>query len=503
MKKSYRLPYEQIQEGDYVVLERKFSRSEFFEFAKLSHDFNELHHDRDYAQISGFNDPIVPAMLYSSVVSEGVGMYLPGRNALIGSVRFQSIEPLYYGEKFSCSLMVVSKDNLKETILLRIVARSGIRLIFKGFVTVKVRKEDVGLKGSLSDNSRIHNNNCGAMILVGAGSTIGQTVAKQLAIQGFDLILLFHSNKRKAGAFCDELKEFGTKILLHKTADVLKNADNLSKLDESFASAGGIVFLDSPPVEATLAKHLEGSYKVPRQLMEGILPHWLNRQRGRAVFVGTGSSLRESTESLDYSVGKLAGMHYFQKLNLKYRSVGISSHSVLLDAVRTRFWEKSSMDASDPMDPMRAANAIVSVLLDQTQRDEDFSWIGTDFKERRKLFGEVQNENCLVKDSSVSASGENDERRPDKTEIMRQGSNQSSQEDNGSDQSLAKIVAEVLGITADTLGAQSGMGITPEWTSIKQIEVLYAVEKAFNRTFSSFEAYNATTMKALGQLIKE
>ena len=86
---------------------------------------------------------------------------------------------------------------------------------------------------------------------------------------------------------------------------------------------------------------------------------------------------------------------------------------------------------------------------------------------------------------------------------MKPGFNQSSHEDNGSDQSLAKIVAEVLGIPADTLGAQSGMGITPEWTSIKQIEVLYAVEKAFNRTFSSFEAYNASTMKALGQLIKE
>jgi 3-hydroxybutyryl-CoA dehydratase len=55
-------------------------------FAQLSGDTNPLHVDRDYALAAGFPSPVLFGMLTSSLYSQLVGVYLPGKYALLQGI---------------------------------------------------------------------------------------------------------------------------------------------------------------------------------------------------------------------------------------------------------------------------------------------------------------------------------------------------------------------------------------------------------------------------------
>jgi short-subunit dehydrogenase/acyl dehydratase/acyl carrier protein len=509
---DYGTQFESIQKGDYLVLERVFTSADFEKFSTLSHDNSRVHWDSAYAEIAGFNAPIVPAMLYSMILSEAVGMYLPGRNALIGGVRFESITPLYYNEKFSCSFLIVKKDNAKQTILIRMLGRCGTRLIFKGAVTVKVR-DDVQTNNRTTESfPSLENNQTGRIVIVGGGSVVGQGVAKDLAMKGRDLIVLFHKDRDKAQQHVNELGEFGVDVKLHKTATVLDHKEDLATLDKKFLDVDSIVFLDCPPVNSKLEEHLEGSYNIPRMLAEGILPHWLDRQKGQVIYVGTGASLVDSTGVEDYSVGKMAGVQFFANFDRKYRSAGVSAHSILLDAVRTPFLDNSSIEVEDPMDPLRAVSVISQRLLEDQDRSGDLTWVRANEIQPRNLFGMVVGTYRSVDDKNTVRMQERPQRfqEPEKSDENEANtgdgdfSNKYKLANRGeSDLLLLKTAANVLDIPIHSLTENSGMGVTPEWTSIKHIELVYAIEKAFGLKLSSFDVYSATTLNAIRQLIRE
>ena len=63
--------------------EATFTDSMAEDFARLSGDVNPLHVDRDYALAAGFPGPVLFGMLTSSLYSQLVGVYLPGKFALL------------------------------------------------------------------------------------------------------------------------------------------------------------------------------------------------------------------------------------------------------------------------------------------------------------------------------------------------------------------------------------------------------------------------------------
>ena len=67
-------------------------------FAALSGDTNPLHVDRDYAISAGFPDTVLFGMLTSSLYSQLVGLYLPGKHALLQGIDIDFSAPCFAGD---------------------------------------------------------------------------------------------------------------------------------------------------------------------------------------------------------------------------------------------------------------------------------------------------------------------------------------------------------------------------------------------------------------------
>ncbi len=70
-------------------------------FAVISGDFNPLHSDEEFARQNGFPGRVAFGMLTSSLYSRLVGMYLPGKRALLQGMDLEFKVPAYIGDVLS------------------------------------------------------------------------------------------------------------------------------------------------------------------------------------------------------------------------------------------------------------------------------------------------------------------------------------------------------------------------------------------------------------------
>lgn len=78
-----------------------FSAADANTFAKLSGDVNLLHTDAAYAEAAGFPGPVLFGMMTSSLYSQLVGVYLPGKYALLQGMDIDFTAPCFAGEVLS------------------------------------------------------------------------------------------------------------------------------------------------------------------------------------------------------------------------------------------------------------------------------------------------------------------------------------------------------------------------------------------------------------------
>jgi len=76
--------------------ECEIGESDVLGFAASSGDFNPLHVDSEFARQSRFSQCIVHGAFQIGLASALVGMHLPGRDVLLGSVNARFLSPLYF-----------------------------------------------------------------------------------------------------------------------------------------------------------------------------------------------------------------------------------------------------------------------------------------------------------------------------------------------------------------------------------------------------------------------
>jgi NAD(P)-dependent dehydrogenase (short-subunit alcohol dehydrogenase family)/acyl dehydratase len=76
--------------------EREINESDVLEFAENSGDFNPLHVDPGFAAQSRYSQRIVHGAFQIGLASALIGMHLPGRDVLLGSVNARFLSPLYF-----------------------------------------------------------------------------------------------------------------------------------------------------------------------------------------------------------------------------------------------------------------------------------------------------------------------------------------------------------------------------------------------------------------------
>jgi 3-oxoacyl-[acyl-carrier protein] reductase len=87
---------EDIAVGLAEEFERDVTEEDVLAFARTSGDWNPLHTDPDYARESNYQGRLVHGAFQVGLASALLGMYLPGRHALLGSVNARFVEPLYF-----------------------------------------------------------------------------------------------------------------------------------------------------------------------------------------------------------------------------------------------------------------------------------------------------------------------------------------------------------------------------------------------------------------------
>jgi 3-hydroxybutyryl-CoA dehydratase len=88
-------------------------------FKILSGDENPLHTDKEFALSHGYEDCVVYGMLTASFYSTLVGMFLPGKYALLQGVDANFISPVFIGDKLSVYGEITSIHNVFRQIEIR------------------------------------------------------------------------------------------------------------------------------------------------------------------------------------------------------------------------------------------------------------------------------------------------------------------------------------------------------------------------------------------------
>lgn len=90
-------------------------------FLAITGDNNPMHVDASYAQNNGMRQEVVYGMLTASFYSTLVGVYLPGKLALLHSVDTQFLKPVFVGDTLTVQGEVVEVNPVFKQVLLKAV----------------------------------------------------------------------------------------------------------------------------------------------------------------------------------------------------------------------------------------------------------------------------------------------------------------------------------------------------------------------------------------------
>src|SRR5262249_3023665 len=99
MNEARALGTRDLTEGDWISFDAQLTAEDVDAFAALTGDHSPIHVSADHARRAGFRDRVVHGMLMASLLSTVVGMYLPGRRALLMAQKTDFLEPVTVGAR--------------------------------------------------------------------------------------------------------------------------------------------------------------------------------------------------------------------------------------------------------------------------------------------------------------------------------------------------------------------------------------------------------------------
>lgn len=91
--------FSDLQIGEEASFDVQITDEMMHQFLSVSGDSNPLHQDPAYAHERGFKDRVVYGFLTSALYSTLIGVHLPGKHALLQSVKkINFLKPVYIGD---------------------------------------------------------------------------------------------------------------------------------------------------------------------------------------------------------------------------------------------------------------------------------------------------------------------------------------------------------------------------------------------------------------------
>lgn len=491
---------ESLTVGDYCVLKRAFSKQDFKEFRKLSGDGNPLHHDRAYAEETSFGACIVPVFLAASQFSAIAGEYLPGHRSLIMRNNLVARGPIFYDEEVTFSAQIVSKSEPLQSIelgILGFVERGAITVVLEGNMLIKVRADPSSVEKNWQSHGEIRSKRRDTVMVVGATSEIGESVSRRYAKEGRDLVLVYFSDQSKASRLKKELSTI-TNVSIKKFSSLRKSKFFALRNQNWYSDLDTVVYTLSSPLSASLGEMMDSNYVALRETTEAVLPGMLARQRGRIISIGSGATVKPVSGLDDYVAAKTAAAGYLQAIGKEFGSYGITTTVFSPDAMRTTFSDGLKFPEESRMLPEQAAEQLVAIATDSDWKG-GFVW--------SRINQCVKGEFGFFVDKTESREGAQLPLHVEQSIQVIDEAVQPQKSPNArvkfSDviEKVKLIAARILASDPSRITGDSGIGLTPGWDSLKQIEILLATEHEFDIRFVSLEFSELTSVSRISETV--
>lgn len=175
-------------------------------FAQLSGDLNRLHMDDGFARALGFRGRVVHGMIAASMVSQLIGMQIPGHGSLWMNQTFQWIAPVYIGDTLAVEVRKTKTSPGTQTISVEVTVRNQDgKTVMEGNGVVKVPEQRSTTRTvPLAERSAL---------VTGGSSAIGAAIVTALAQAGTSVSVLYRNRKAETSELCARVSEAGGKAV--------------------------------------------------------------------------------------------------------------------------------------------------------------------------------------------------------------------------------------------------------------------------------------------------
>jgi 3-oxoacyl-[acyl-carrier protein] reductase len=182
--------------------EREIKESDVLDFAANSGDFNPLHVDSEFALQSRYSQRIAHGAFQIGLASALIGMHLPGRDVLLGSVNARFLSPLYFPSRVRVNGEITAWNSSSRAGSIRVIVSDLASLapvseVIMAF-TLQARKTEQSANEAPASTEAVaaFSAERKIVILTGASGGIGAALLKPLA-EKFSVLALVHRHPLK------------------------------------------------------------------------------------------------------------------------------------------------------------------------------------------------------------------------------------------------------------------------------------------------------------------
>ncbi len=326
--------YAAIKIGDKAKLSHTITQLDVEHFIELTGDDNKLHIDPVYAETTVFKKPVAHGMLGASFISTVIGTKLPGDGALWFAQNLEFLLPVRVGDTITVIAEVQNKYDRDKIVELK----TDIFNQHKQIVTTGVAKVKI-IEPQPTTEPRGGAGQGRAALIIGATGGIGQAICRQLAEDGFDIAIHYHTNKQAATRMRDTLMTLGSRCVTcsaditdeHQTAimveHVSRKLDGLTLLVNCatikiptirFAS------LDWQDVQSHIDTNVRGMFNLAKH----VVPIFETRKYGKIITFTTQAIETPSAGWLPYITAKAALQGFSRALAVEVAPKGITVNMI-------------------------------------------------------------------------------------------------------------------------------------------------------------------------------
>ena len=334
--------FDKISVGDHETIIHTITKHDIENFIRLTGDDNKLHHDKSFAERTNLKKPVVHGMLSASFISTIIGTKLPGDGALWYSQTIEFAHPVRMGDTININAQVIKKIERMRHLEISIeILNQHSQMVISGLAKVKV------LESNENDENDENNNKLyKCALVVGATGGIGSAVCRQLARDGFDVAVSYHTSSEKAENLKTQIEKIGQKAYLIK-GDIT-DPDSCEQIVASalryLGSISTFVNCTTPPVAnisfqdmewSNFNTHFEMNVKSNFYLLKCLIPHFLEKKRANFITISTQYTDDPRPKLSGYISAKSAMEGFMRSLVTELSPLGIRFNMVSAGMVNT------------------------------------------------------------------------------------------------------------------------------------------------------------------------